>query len=188
MAYQRNMLEDLVDHARENRVQQPEVAAGDKNEPQNDSRQCGDLLAVRPLNALELGPDVLEEVPDLTESERSSAAAAALSSPRTPRGPVAVSGAISSTGSSLNAPASSASSSSSRSAASLEVGLVRAVVVGSSSSRRRPAGPEVVAAVRPRQLGAASLVLGRAPCLGPARRAPGRLPLLRPLPVTGHAG
>ena len=50
------------------RVEQAEVATRDQDESQNDSRQCRDLLAVRPLNSLELGPDVLEELPDPSES------------------------------------------------------------------------------------------------------------------------
>src|SRR5687768_6269465 len=61
-------LENVVDDAREDRVQQAQVAARDQNETQNDTGQRRDLLAVRPLNALELSPDVLEELPHPTES------------------------------------------------------------------------------------------------------------------------
>src|SRR5215216_1625238 len=64
-AYQRNigwvLLDDLLDESGEDRVEQPEVAAGDQDEHQDDARHLRQLLAVGPLDALELGPDRDEE-------------------------------------------------------------------------------------------------------------------------------
>src|SRR5215216_739708 len=64
-AYQRNigwvLLDDLLDQSREDRVEQPEVAAGDQDEHQDDARHLRQLLAVGPLDALQLGPDRDEE-------------------------------------------------------------------------------------------------------------------------------
>src|SRR3954453_9831830 len=65
-AYQRNIvfqsrLEDCLDQLREERVEPAEVGAHDQHEEENDPRELCELLAVRPLDALQLRPDRHEE-------------------------------------------------------------------------------------------------------------------------------
>src|SRR3954468_11886021 len=65
-AYQRNIvfqsrLEDCLDQLREERVEPAEVGAHDQHEEENDPRELRELLAVRPLDALQLRPDRHEE-------------------------------------------------------------------------------------------------------------------------------
>src|SRR5436190_8436561 len=64
MAYQRNMisaLEDQLDELGEDVVESAQVQARDDHEPEYDARECGDGLAIRPLDPLKLGPDVHQE-------------------------------------------------------------------------------------------------------------------------------
>src|SRR3954451_6275810 len=73
MTYQRNKsslssgsglggLEDLLDDGVPDRVQEPEIGAGDDHEPEHDRRALADLAAVGPLDAAQLGPGGAEEV------------------------------------------------------------------------------------------------------------------------------
>src|SRR5208283_1509647 len=65
--YQRNMtksLDDEVDELAGEIVGDAEEDAGDDYEAEHDAGRLGDLLAVRPLDALELGPAGAQEVED----------------------------------------------------------------------------------------------------------------------------
>ena len=56
--------EDCLDQFGEDRVEQPEIAARDEDEAEHDAGQGGEGLAVRPLDALKLGPDCDQELYD----------------------------------------------------------------------------------------------------------------------------
>src|SRR6266849_6409855 len=68
MTYQRNIMgassQDVLDEPVEDCVERAEVGRGDRDEEEGDRGCLDQRLAVRPLNALELGPTGDEEADD----------------------------------------------------------------------------------------------------------------------------
>src|SRR5688500_8778115 len=174
----------LVYHSGKDGVQQAQVAACDEDEPQNDSRQRRDLLAVRPLHALELRPDVLEEVNDLTEAGALLARGSRVAAANAP-------GAGGGLGCDLVHRLVTEGSGLLGLELQLAVGRLLDVVVGVRLLERLHEGVRAAQVLGRRARCEVDLLLevvaGRQATLarGLPRRAPGRLTLLCPLPVTG---
>src|SRR3954453_18653882 len=83
------LLEDRTDELGEDCVQRSEVGAYDDHEEEDDSRELGELPAVRPLDPLKLGPHRPQEL----ENPSALAVLAVLAATRGRAGPAAAAAA-----------------------------------------------------------------------------------------------